>query len=100
MYITPDLTSSEQENNKKLRQELNTLNKDGKKYMIKKQCGCAEESLADPFLCTDEDDDTFSIHMINKNSSIKQNKLKINKLSLNCCSVRRQSVTTIHNGGT
>ena len=35
IYITPDLTPTEQENNKKLRQELNTLNKDGKKYMIK-----------------------------------------------------------------
>jgi len=35
IYITPDLTPTEQESNKKLRQELNTLNKDGKKYMIK-----------------------------------------------------------------
>jgi len=35
IYITPDLTPTEQENNKKLRQELNELNKDGKKYMIK-----------------------------------------------------------------
>jgi len=35
IHITPDLTPTEQESNKKLRQELNTLNKDGKKYMIK-----------------------------------------------------------------
>ena len=35
IYITPDLTPTEQENNKKLRQELSTLNKEGKKYMIK-----------------------------------------------------------------
>jgi len=35
IYITPDLTPTEQENNKKLRLELNALNKDGKKCMIK-----------------------------------------------------------------
>ena len=35
IYITPDLTPTEQENNKKLRQEFSTLNKDGKKYIIK-----------------------------------------------------------------
>ena len=40
VYMTPDLTSTEQESNKNLRQELNTLNKDGKKYMIKKQGDC------------------------------------------------------------
>ena len=35
VFISPDLTPTGQENNKKLRQELNALNKDGKKYMIK-----------------------------------------------------------------
>ena len=35
IFISPDLTPTEQENNKKPRQELNALNKDGKKYMIK-----------------------------------------------------------------
>jgi len=35
IFITPDLTPSEQKKNKKLREELANLNKDGRKYMIK-----------------------------------------------------------------
>ena len=54
IYITRELTPTEQENNKKLRQELNELNKDGKKYIYdKKWYHCAEESLNDPSLCID-----------------------------------------------
>ena len=35
IFITPDLTPAEQKQNKKLREELANLNKEGRKYMIK-----------------------------------------------------------------
>ena len=35
IFITPDLTPLEQKRNKKLREELANLNKDGRKFIIK-----------------------------------------------------------------
>jgi len=36
IFITPDMTPLEQKRNKRLREELANLNKDGRKYIIKK----------------------------------------------------------------
>ena len=68
IFITPDLTPSEQKKNKKLREELANLNEDGRKYMIKKRNNSAERLSLTPSSCTE-----------NYSSNSNKNKLAHNK---------------------
>jgi len=45
VYITPDLTLREQQKGKSLRVQLAEMNKDGKKFWIKKRQDCAESGV-------------------------------------------------------
>jgi len=60
VFITPDLTPKEQAANKKLHAELKELNKDGKKFKIKKLENSAEEPLTGSF-CTDNSTPTAKL---------------------------------------
>ena len=98
IFITPDLTPLEQKRNKRLKEELANLNKDGRKYIIKNGMDSSENHLKFT-LCTDNNihNNTLNLtsNLSNDNSSSNltgtNNLPEIHVLSLNCCSIRNQA---------
>ena len=95
IFITTNLTPLEQMKNKRLKEELANLNKDGRKYAIKKWQDSAEKHQ-NFNLCTDNNihNNTLNLtsNLSDDNSSTNltstNNLPEIHVLSLNCCSIR------------
>ena len=85
VFITPDLTPTQQKRNKQLRTELTELNKSGNRYQIKKPKNHTKRGSSP----------AKGITKCNKGNTVKSScdytKRNLNILSLNCRSIRSVS---------